>query len=151
MEPQAVPGLVLLVLLVVVVIVLLMTIRDRKNRERIATEIRLAGGEPVEISFQFVPYDRDNQYYNVQFADALGRKHETRCKSNVWQGGLFWQRTPAELLGDLPDEDVRLSRLRRGSAGSKEQLIDELVAENELLRQQLRRSELMNGDIKDSE
>jgi hypothetical protein len=148
MEPQAVLGLVLLVLLV---IVLLMSTRDRKNRERIATEIRQAGGEPVDISFQFVPYDRDNQYYNVQFADALGRKHETRCKSNVWQGGLFWQRTPAELLGDLPDEDVRLSRLRRGSAGSKEQLIDELVAENELLRQQLLRTELRNGDIKRSE
>lgn len=145
MEPQIALGLVLLVL---VAIVSIMSIRDRKNKERIATEIRRVGGEPLEISFQFVPFDRDNQYYNVQFTDALGRKHETRCKSNVWQSGLFWQRTPAELLGDLPVEDARWTRLNDDYAGSKEQLIDELVAENEMLRQQLQRAEPINGDYK---
>lgn len=145
MEPQIALGLVLLVL---VAIVSIMSIRDRKNKERIATEIRRVGGEPLEISFQFVPFDRDNQYYNVQFTDALGRKHETRCKSNVWQSGLFWQRTPAELLSDLPIEDERWNRLNNDYAGSKEQIIDELVAENQMLRQQLLRAEPKNGDRK---
>lgn len=145
MEPQIALGLVLLVL---VAIVSIMSIRDRKNKERIAAEIRRVGGEPLEISFQFVPFDRDNQYYNVQFTDALGRKHETRCKSNVWQSGLFWQRTPAELLSDLPIEDERWNRLNNDYAGSKEQIIDELVAENQMLRQQLLRAEPKNGDRK---
>ena len=102
MEPLVGIGLLLLV---VVGIVTFMSIRDRKNKERIDTEIRRVGGEPVEVSFQFVVYDRDNQHYNVQFTDVLGRKHETRCKVNIWQSNLFWQRTPAELLSDLPVED----------------------------------------------
>ena len=81
MEPLVGFGLGLLVLLTIVTF---MSIRDRRNKERIETEIRRVGGEPVEISFQFVGYDRDNQHYNVQFTDVLGRKHETRCKVNVW-------------------------------------------------------------------
>jgi hypothetical protein len=114
-----------------------MSIRDRKNKERIESEIRRVGGEPVKISFQFVGYDRDNQHYNVQFTDVLGRKHETRCKANVWTSNLFWQRTPAELVSDLPVGDERWSRLRDDPASSKEQLIDDLVAENEKLRERL--------------
>ena len=126
-----------LLLLVVLAIATFMSIRDRRNKERIETEIRRVGGEPVEISFQFVGYDRDNQHYNVQFTDVLGRKHETRCKANVWTSNLFWQRTPAELVSDLPVGDERWSRLRDDPASSKEQLIDDLVAENEKLRERL--------------
>jgi len=100
-----------LLLLIVIAIVTFMSIRDRRNKERIETEIRRVGGEPVEISFQFVGYDRDNQHYNVQLTDVLGRKHETRCKVNIWNSNLFWQRTPAELLSDLPVEDERWNRL----------------------------------------
>lgn len=130
MEPLEGFGLLLLVALVIVT---LMSMRDRRNRERIETEIRRAGGEPVEISFQFVGYDRDNQHYIVHFADVLGRKHETRCKANVWQGSLYWKQTPAELLGDLPVEGVRRDRLRADPSESKEQLVDALVAEDERL------------------
>jgi len=134
MDPLVGVGLGLLVLLAIVTF---MSIRDRRNKERIEKEIRRVGGEPVEISFQFVGYDRDNQHYNVQFADVLGRKHETRCKVNIWQSNLFWQRTPAELLSDLPVEDEGWSRLRAVPGRSKEQIIDDLVAENERLREQL--------------
>jgi hypothetical protein len=130
-----------LLLLVLITIVTFMSIRDRRNKERIGTEIRRVGGEPVEISFQFVGYDRDNQHYKVQFADKLGRKHETRCKVNIWQNNLFWQQTPAELLSDLPVEEARWSRLRADPDNSKEQLIDDLVAENERLREQLNHAE----------
>ena len=126
MDPLVGVGLGLLVLLAIVTF---MSIRDWKNKERIASEIRRVGGEPVEVSFQFVGYDRDNQHYNVQFTDVLGRKHETRCKVDVWHSHLFWQRTPAELLSDLPVEDGRRSRLRTDPGSSKEQLIDDLVAE----------------------
>ncbi|HSG17666.1 MAG TPA: hypothetical protein VLE70_15265 [Anaerolineae bacterium] len=134
MEPLVGFGLLLLVSLTIVTF---MSIRDRKNKERIESEIRRVGGEPVKISFQFVGYDRDNQHYNVQFTDVLGRKHETRCKANVWTSNLFWQRTPAELVSDLPVGDERWSRLRDDPASSKEQLIDDLVAENEKLRERL--------------
>jgi hypothetical protein len=127
-----------------------MSIRDRRNKERIEKEIRRVGGEPVEITFHFVGYDRDNQHYNVQFTDVLGRKHKTRCKVNIWNSGLFWQRTPAELLSDLPVEDERRSRLKADTGGSKEQLIDDLVAENERLREQLMHAEALNGDFKSS-
>jgi hypothetical protein len=127
-----------------------MSIRDRQNKERIDSEIRRVGGEPVEIAFQFVGYDRDNQHYNVRFADVLGRKHETRCKVNIWNSNLFWQRTPAELLSDLPAEDNRRSRLNVDPGNSKEQLIEDLVAENERLRQQLMQAESLNGDFKGS-
>ena len=142
-----------ILLLVVLTIVTFMSIRSRKNKERIETEIRRVGGEPVEISFQFVGYDRDNQHYNAQFTDALGRKHETRCKVNVWNSHLFWQQTPAELLSDLPVEGERWSRLRADRlrvelGSSKEQLIDDLVAENERLREQLMHAEALNGDLK---
>jgi hypothetical protein len=130
-----------LLLLLVLTIVTYMSIRDRRNKERIEEEIRQAGGEPVEVSFQFVGYDRDNQHYNVRFTDTLGRKHETRCKVNVWQSGLYWQRTPADLLSDLPVEDERWSRLKDEPESSKEQLIDDLVAENERLREQLMHTE----------
>jgi hypothetical protein len=147
MEPLVGFGLLLLV---VIAIVTFMSIRDRRNKERIDTEIRRAGGEPVEISFKFVGYDRDNQHYNVQFADVLGRKHETRCKVNIWQSNLFWQRTPAELLSDLPVEDERWSQLRADPRSSKEQLIDELTAENERLREQLVHAEPLNGNLKRS-
>jgi len=136
-----------LLLLVVLTIVTYMSIRDRRNKERIEAEIRRAGGEPVEIAFQFVGYDRDNQHYNVRFTDGLGRKHETRCKVNVWQSGLYWQRTPADLLSDLPVEDERWSRLRNDRTSSKEQLIDDLVAEIERLREQLLHAEKLNGDF----
>jgi len=135
-----------LLLLVVIAIVTFMSIRDRRNKERIETEIRRVGGEPVEISFQFVGYDRDNQHYNVQLTDVLGRKHETRCKVNIWNSNLFWQRTPAELLSDLPVEDERWNRLGADPGSSKEQLIDDLVAENERLREQLVHAEALNGD-----
>ncbi len=148
MEPLVGFGLILLL---VVAIVTFMSIRDRKNKERIAAAIRRAGGEPVEISFQFVGYDRDNQHYNVQFADTLGRKHKTRCKVNVWQGNLFWQRTPVEFMTDLPVEDERWNRLSYAPGSSKEQLIDELVAENVRLREQLMHDEMVNGDFKGSE
>ena len=134
MEPIVGFGLLFLLLLVIVTF---MSIRDRRNKERIETEIRRVGGEPVEISSQFVGYDRDNQHYNVQFADVLGRKHETRCKVNIWQSNLFWQRTPAELLSDLLVEDEGWSQLRAVPGRSKEQIIDDLVAENERLREQL--------------
>ena len=107
MDPLAGFGLLLLLVLVIVTF---MSIRDRRNKERIETEIRRVGGEPIEISFQFVGYDRDNQHYNVEFTDVLGRKHETRCKVNIYNSNLFWQRTPAELLSDLPVEDERWSR-----------------------------------------
>jgi len=147
MEPIVGFGLLLLVLLVIVTF---MSIRDRQNKERIDTEIRRVGGEPVEISFQFVGYDRDNQHYNVQLTDILGRKHETRCKVNVWNSNLFWQQTPAELLSDLPVEEGSWSRLRNNSVNSKEQLIDDLIAENERLREQLMHVELLNGDSKPS-
>ena len=139
-----------LLLLVVVGIGTFMSIRDRKNKERIDTEIRRVGGEPVEVSFQFVVYDRDNQHYNVQFTDVLGRKHETRAKVNFWNSHLYWQRTPAEFLSDLPVEDGRWSRLRIDPGSSKEQLIDDLVAENERLREQLMHSDPLNGDFKRS-
>jgi len=139
-----------LLLLVVLAIVTFMSVRDRRNKERIETEIRRVGGEPVEISFQFVGYDRDNQHYNVQFTDVLGRKHETRCKVNVWNSCLYWQRTPVEFLSDLPAEEERWSRLRDDPGSSKEQLIDALVAENESLRQQLIHSKPLHGDLKRS-
>jgi len=139
-----------LLLLLALTIVTFMSIRDRRNKERIETEIRRVGGEPLEISFQFVGYDRDNQHYNVQFADVLGRKHETRCKVNIWQSNLFWQRTPAELLSDLPIEDERWSRRRADPGSSKEQIIDDLVAENERLREQLMHAEPLSGDFKRS-
>ena len=144
MDPLAGFGLLLLLVLVIVTF---MSIRDRRNKERIETEIRRVGGEPVEISFQFVGYDRDNQHYNVQFADVLGRKHETRCKVNIWQSNLFWQRTPAELLSDLPVEDEDWSRLRAVPGRSKEQIIDDLVVENERLREQLIHTETLNSDF----
>ena len=98
---------VVLGLLVLLAVVIFMSIRDRRNKGRIEKEIRRVGGEPVKIAFQFVGYDRDNQHYNVQFTDLLGRKHETRCKVNIWQSNLFWQRTPAELLSDLPVEECK--------------------------------------------
>jgi hypothetical protein len=147
MEPLVGIGLLLLV---VVGIVTFMSIRDRKNKERIDTEIRRVGGEPVEISFQFVGYDRDNQHYNVQLTDVLGRKHETRAKVNVWNSHLYWQRTPAELLSDLPVEDERYSRRRANPGSSKEQIIDDLVLENERLREQLMHAEQLNGGNKRS-
>jgi hypothetical protein len=147
MEPLVGFGLLLLVVLVIATF---MSIRDRRNKERIDTEIRRVGGEPVEISFRFVGYDRDNQHYNVQFTDVLGRKHETRCKANVWTSNLFWQRTPAEFLSDLPIEGGRWSRLRDDPGSSKEQLIDDLVAENERLRGQLMHAEPLKGDFKRS-
>lgn len=147
MEPLVGIGLLLLVVLALVTF---MSIRDRRNKERIETEIRRVGGEPVEISFRFVGYDRDNQHYNVKFADALGRKHETRCKVNIWQSNLFWQRTPAELLSDLPVEDERWSQLKADPSSSKEQLINDLVAENERLREQLMHAETVNGELKRS-
>ena len=145
MEPLVGIGFLLLVVLAIVTF---MSIRDRRNREHISAAIRQAGGEPVTISFQFVLYDRDNQHYNVQFADALGRKHETRCKVNVWHSNLFWQRTPAELLSDLPDEDARWRRLSADPGNSKEQLIDDLVAENERLRAQLLHADPSRSDFK---
>lgn len=144
MEPLVGFGLLLLVSLTIVTF---MSIRDRKNKERIESEIRRVGGEPVKISFQFVGYDRDNQHYNVQFTDVLGRKHETRCKANVWTSNLFWQRTPAELVSDLPVGDERWSRLRDDPASSKEQLIDDLVAENEKLRERLMLAGSSDADI----
>lgn len=147
MEPQV--GLAL-ALVVGLVIVTFMSVRDRKNKERIETEIRRVGGEPVEISFQFVGYDRDNQHYNVQIADVLGRKHKTRCKVNIWNSHLFWQRTPAELLSDLPVEEERRRRLEAEPGSSKEQIIDDLVAENERLREQLMVAETLNGKFKSS-
>jgi hypothetical protein len=131
-----------LLLIVVIAIVTFMSIRDRRNKERIEKEIQRVGGEPIEISFQFVGYDRDNQHYNVQFADVLGRKHETRCTVNIWNSNLYWQRTPVEFLSDLPVEDGRWSRLRVDPGSSKEQIIDDLVAENERLREQLMHAEL---------
>jgi len=112
-----------LFLLVVPAIFTFMSIKDRRNKERIEKEIRQVGGEPVEIS--------------VQFTDVLGRKHETRCKVDIYHSNLFWQRTPAELLSDLPVEDESWSRHRAAPGSSKEQLIDDLVAENEKLREQL--------------
>ncbi|MGD8587126.1 MAG: hypothetical protein PVH65_18635 [Chloroflexota bacterium] len=139
-----------ILLLVVVTIVTFMSLRDKKNRERIEKEIRRVGGEPIEISFRFVGYDRDNQHYDVQFADALGRKHETRCKVNVWQSNLFWQRTPAELLSDLPVEEEEWSRLEADPGSSKEQLIDDLMAENERLREQLMHAEPSTSHLKGS-
>ena len=142
MEPVVGFGLLLLVVLAIVVF---MSVRDRKNKERIEKEIREVGGEPIEISFKFVGYDRDNQHYNVQFTDVLGRKHETRCKVNIWQSSLFWQRTPAELLSDLPIEYAYRSRLSVDPVSAKEQLIDDLVAENEKLREQLMHAELSKG------
>lgn len=147
MEPLAGFGLLLLVVLAIVTF---MSIRDRRNRARIEAEIRRVGGEPVEISFQFVGYDRDNQHYKVQFTDVLGRKHETRCKVNVWHSDLFWQRTPAELLNDLPVQDERWSRHRADPGSSKEQLIDDLVAENERLRERLMLADELRGNLKSS-
>ena len=147
MEPLVGIGLGLLVL---IAIVTFMSIRDRRNKERIDTEIRRVGGEPVEVSFQFVGYDRDNQHYNVQFTDILGRKHETRAKVNVWNSHLYWQRTPAEFLSDLPVEDERYSRRRANLGSSKEQIIDDLVLENERLREQLMHAEQLNGGNKRS-
>ena len=144
MDPLVGFGLGLLLLLVIVTF---MSLRDRRNKERIEKEIRRVGGEPIEIAFKFVGYDRDNQHYNAQFADALGRKHETRCKVNIWTSNLFWQQTPAELLSDLPDDHERRSRLRADPASSKEQLIDDLVAENERLREQLVHAEPLSGDF----
>ena len=145
MEPLAAVGLFLLVM---AAIVTFMSFRDQRNKERIEKEIRRVGAEPVKVSFQFVGYDRDNQHYNVQFADILGRKHETRCKVNIWTSNLYWRRTPAELLSDLPIEDGRLGRPAADPGSSKEQIIDDLVAENERLRQQLVQAESLNGDFK---
>ena len=147
MEPLVGFGILLLLLFAIVTF---MSIRDRRNKERIETEIRRVGGEPVKISFQFVGYDRDNQHYNVQFTDVLGRKHETRCKVNIWHSNLFWQRTPAELLSDLPVEEESWSRHRADPGCSKEQLIDDLVAEYDRLREQLMHVQPMNDDLKRS-
>jgi len=147
MEPIVAFGLGLLFLLTIVAF---MSMRNRRNKERIEKEIRRVGGEPIEISSQFVGYDRDNQHYNVRFADPLGRKHETRCKVNTWTSNLFWQRTPAEFLSDLPVGNERWSRLRADPGSSKEQIIDDLVAENGRLREQLMHAEQLNGGNKRS-
>ena len=134
-----------IVLLFLLAIVTFMSVRDQNNKKRIDTEIRRVGGRPIEIAFQFVGYDRDNQHYNVQFTDALGRKHATRCKVNIWQNSLFWQQTPAELLSDMPVENERWHRLSYDSGNSKEQIINDLIAENELLREQLMHTESSSG------
>ncbi len=146
MEPQiaAVVGFAFVLL---IAIVAFMSYRDRGNKKRIATEIRRAGGEPLDISFQFVGYDRDNQYYNVQFTDATGRKHKTRCTANVWQNNLFWQQTPAELTADTSDEVERWIRMGDENGSSKEQIIADLAAENERLREQLQQAESLNADL----
>ena len=143
MEPQA--GVVILVV-VVVALVLFMSTRDRRNKLRIAKEVKQAGGEPVEISFQFVGYDRDNQHYNVRFTDALGRKHDTRCKVNIWQNGLYWERTPTEIMSDL-DEALRANQFSADPSSSKEQLINDLTAENNRLRKQLLLADLPESDF----
>jgi hypothetical protein len=144
-EPLIGIGLALVVALFFVVF---MSIRDSRNKERISTVIRRAGGEPIEVSFKFVGYDRDNQHYEVHFADTLGRKHQTRCKVNIWQNHLFWQQTPAELLSDLPAEEERWRHLAAEPANAKEQIIDDLAAENERLREQLRQAELLDAELK---
>jgi hypothetical protein len=145
MEPVA--GFALL-LVVVVAIGTLMSARDRQNKARIAEEIKQVGGEPIAITFKFVGYDRDNQHYRVEFTDALGRKHETRCKANVWTGRIFWQKTPAELLSDLALQESRWQRPIEATNSSKEQIIDDLVAENTRLRERLRQTEPSDGQQK---
>ncbi len=134
-----------LILVVLAGVVIFMSIRDKRNKERIGKDIRRVGGEPVKISFQFVGYDRDNQHYKVQFADSLGRKHKTHCKVNIWNSSLYWQRTPVEFLGDLPGEEVRWRQIKNDPGSSKEQIIDDLVAENERLREQLVQAESLKG------
>ena len=147
MEPIVAFGLGLLFLLSIVAF---MSMSNRRNKERIEKEIRRVGGEPFEISSQFVGYDRDNQHYKAQFTDPLGRKHETRCKVNTWTSNLFWQQTPAELVSDLSVKYERCGRLRTDPGSSKEQLIDDLAAENERLREQLVYAESLNGNFKRS-
>lgn len=137
-----------LILLVVVGVVVFISVRDRRNKERIGKEIRRVGGEPVKISFQFVGYDRDNQHYNVKFADSLGRKHKTRCKVNIWNSTVYWQRTPVEFLSDLPGDEEVWRQVKDDPGSSKEQIIDDLVAENQRLREQLVQAESPNGDFK---
>lgn len=124
-------------LVFIVAVVALMTSLDRRNRAKIRDEVRRIGAEPFAIKFHFVGYDRDNQHYDVQFIDSLGRKHQTRCKASIWNGQLFWERTPIEFMIDLPHGMRDADMAEAGRTSSKEQIIENLVAENERLRRQL--------------
>jgi hypothetical protein len=136
---------VLLIALVFVSIATFMTLTDRSNRERINREILEAGGEPIEISYRLLDFDQYNHSYAVQFADELGRKHETLCKIHIFSRRVYWEHSPAELLSDLPDERIRWRHLEVDTSDSKEQIIADLAAENERLQQELAALSKVNG------
>lgn len=128
---------VLLLVLLIIGIAILMSTRDRVARKRITEAVQSAGGEVIDISSRLFLGDRFTFSYVVRFSDRLGAKYEASCRVNVFEAKPFWEHSPAELLADQPE--VAFSHLAVGD--SKEQIISDLSAENEWLRQELLRQQ----------
>ena len=121
-------GVFLIIVAFIVVGVLIRLMAGGADHERIRAYVRERGG--AVHSIQWAPFgrgwfgDKSDRIYVVHYTDANGDAHEASCKTSMFSGVYF-------------TEDRIVSRARH--TPEREDESEDLRAENERLREELRR------------
>ncbi len=155
---------IFLVAIVLVVVIWILRIRSSiKKQQPIRLEIERQGGHTIEIKENIGDYHRGTYTYEIVFSDQFGTKYHTSCKVNEHgEEKLYWTKSPEELMrnkqlnnnernldsshGRKPDQFKNTESMPKTS---KEQIIDDLHAENQQLLQEI--EQLQKGTRKDEE
>lgn len=80
---------VLLLMMVFIPFVIINISQGDKNKIRKALEKK--GAKNIIISSLLLDLDRSNHSYEVTYEDENGKKHQRKCKLNLWSSSIYWQ------------------------------------------------------------
>ena len=113
--------------------------------EEIQRQVEKLGGQYIKIDRIWLDGDRNTYSFRVQFLDASGKNHKTKCKVRQGSKTIYWTTAPSELLAPHVDGDTAVQPPAPQKGNSpKEAVINDLYLENQKLKEEIAR--LKGGD-----
>ena len=62
--------------------------------QRIRKIVAAKGAKEINVSWQWLDFDRSNHTFSVEYVDQQDVKHNTTCKIHVWGSDIYWKDQP---------------------------------------------------------
>ncbi|MEM7335380.1 MAG: hypothetical protein AAF490_25100 [Chloroflexota bacterium] len=140
-------GLISLVgLILIPIFFIAIHLQVKELTEDIKRQVKKLGGRNVEVERIWLDGDKNTFSFRVKFKDTVGKTHWTKCKVRQGSKNIYWTTSPAELLevNGVVETAVNQSNLQ-STDSSKEELINDLYAENQKLKEEIARLQKSNS------
>jgi hypothetical protein len=61
------------------------------DKSKIQKTLEKKGAKNITISSIPLDLDDNNRSYEVTYEDSAGKKHQRRCKLNLWSSSIYWE------------------------------------------------------------